>query len=297
MKTLLEYINESIQIIEGGHAVECNPIPAYITPLVYKEIEDKILKYNKDIKLAPLGSIGKKFDDDFNGDIDIAINITDKDKLIEMINNVFPNCEINPNTMRNIVSIGYPYNKEGKSGIGQVDFMMTNNMKWTKWRFDSPNLKTGESKYKAKPKIFLLQHMVSSIPVKDAKTEYFEDGVTVKRKWKYTFNEEGVFKQLVDFTGKKGPLKNGKKLKEFESLITNDPDNVMRFIFGDNYDPKDFVSAERLWKALHSDKWPWGKEACEFTEKRFYEEYINNPKIDVKVDPKDFPLQYYKNNK
>lgn len=293
MKSLVNYICESISVLEGGHAVTANPIPAYITPLVYSEIEEKIHGYDSGIQMAPLGSIGKKFDDQFNGDIDIAIDIDSKDELLKMIKIVFPKCEINDHTTPKIVSIGYPYDKEGKSGIAQVDFMFTDNINWTKWRFSSPDMKRGESKYKAAPKVFLLQHIVSSIPVKDAKDEYFDDGVTVKCHWRYAFNQEGVFKQLVDYTGKKGPLKNGKKLKEFESLVTNDPVNVMRFIFGDKYDEADFKSAEALWKALHSDKWPWGEEACMHAEERFYKEYVRNPKAEVKVDPEDFPLKYY----
>ena len=286
------YLNNIIN--EGGNAVKCNPISAYITPLGYKEIESKIIKYDKNIEIAPLGSLGKKPDDQYNGDIDIAINITNKEILIKMLKDIFGGCELNPNTMQNIVSIGYPYNMKGKSGIAQVDFMLTNNIEWTKWRFSSPDLKNKESKYKAAPKVFLLQHMVSAIPVKDAKDEYFEDGKTLKRHWRYAINQYGVFKQLIDYTGKKGPLKNGKKLKEFEQLVSDDPETVMKFIFGDNYDKNDFKSVERLWKALHSDRWPWGKEACKKTEERFYKEYVRNPKMPVQVDADDFPLKYYK---
>lgn len=294
MKSLVEYIHT---ILESGHAVTAQPIPAYITPLIYKEIEDKVHAWKSTIKMAPLGSIGKKRDDDFNGDIDIAIDIENKDSLIEMIKEVFPDSELNPNTTPKIVSINYEWNKEGKSGLAQVDFMFTNNIDWAKWRFSSPDLKNGESKYKAAPKVYLIQHIVSSIPVKDAKDEYFEDGVTVRKHWRYAFNQEGVFKQLEDYTGKKGPLKNPKKLKEFEELVSNDPVNVMRFIFGDNdIDPKVFNSVESLWKAIHSDKWPWGKEALERTEKRFYMEYINDPKCEVPVKAEDFPCTYYEDD-
>ena len=80
MKSLVQFIKESL-INEGGNAVTANPIPAYITPLLYKEIEDAILKENPDIKMVPLGSVGKKNDDQFNGDIDIAINIDNKEEL------------------------------------------------------------------------------------------------------------------------------------------------------------------------------------------------------------------------
>ena len=81
MKTLLEYINESI-LNEGGNAVKTsNPIPAWVAPKVYEEIEAAIKKVAPDIKMAPLGSLGKKKDEDFTGDIDIAIEIMDRIRL------------------------------------------------------------------------------------------------------------------------------------------------------------------------------------------------------------------------
>ena len=84
MKSLVQFIKESL-INEGGNAVTANPIPAYITPLLYKEIEDAILKENPDIKMVPLGSVGKKNDDQFNGDIDIAVKINTKKELITIL--------------------------------------------------------------------------------------------------------------------------------------------------------------------------------------------------------------------
>ena len=85
MRSLTEYIQF---VLESGHAVQATPIPAYITPLVYKEIEDKVHKWNSKINLAPLGSIGEKFDDQFNGDIDIAIDIPNREELLNMVKTV-----------------------------------------------------------------------------------------------------------------------------------------------------------------------------------------------------------------
>lgn len=250
MKSLVQFIKESL-INEGGNAVTANPIPAYITPLLYKEIEDSILKENPDIKMVPLGSVGKKNDDQFNGDIDIAIKLDNKKELSELIDKVFPNLEKNPNTTPTIVSISYPYNKEGKTGNAQVDFMIVKDIDFAKFFYHSPNFKNNESKFKGATRAKMLSIIVSCIPVEDAKDEYFEDGKTVKKHWKYTFNTEGVFRQLLDYTGKKGPLKNPKKIKEFEKLIVNDPDNCIKFIFGDNGKIEDCNSAESLWKAVH----------------------------------------------
>ena len=271
MKSLVQFIKESL-INEGGNAVTANPIPAYITPLLYKEIEDAILKENPDIKMVPLGSVGKKNDDQFNGDIDIAIKLDNKKELSELIDKVFPDLEKNPNTTPNIVSISYPYNKEGKSGNAQVDFMIVKDIDFAKFFYHSPDFKKNESKFKGATRAKMLSIIVSCIPVEDAKDEYFEDGKTVKKHWKYTFNTEGVFRQLLDYTGKKGPLKNPKKVKEFEKLIVNDPDNCIKFIFGDNGKIEDCNSAESLWKAVHNKNKFKFQDVVKKIEDRWFDE-------------------------
>ena len=271
MKSLIQFIKESL-INEGGNAVTANPIPAYITPLLYKEIEDAVLKENPDIKMVPLGSVGKKNDYQFNGDIDIAIKIDNKEELNKLIDKVFPDLEKNPNTTSSIVSVSYPYNKEGQSGNAQVDFMIVKDIDFAKFFYHSPDFKKNESKFKGATRAKMLSIIVSCIPVEDAKDEYFEDGKTVKKHWKYTFNTEGVFKQLLDYTGKKGPLKNPKKVKEFEKLIYNDPENCVKFIFGDNGKIEDCNSAESLWKAVHDKNKFKFQDVVKKIEDRWFDE-------------------------
>ena len=286
MKNLTQFIIESLKIFEGGNAVTANPIPAKIAPKVYKEVETALLKYDNSLKLAPLGSLGKKKDDDFNGDIDIAIEIT-RPELEEIIKNVFDGYEVNWKTMGDIISISYPYNIDGYSGNAQVDFMIVKNLEWAKWRFDSPNLKTGESKYKAAAKVRLLAIIVAEIPVTDENVEYFDDNVTIRKAYKYTFNNDGIVKQLLDYTGKKGPLKNPKKIKEFEKFISNNPKEVMKFIFGDNAKESDFKSAESLWKAIHDPNKFKYQDVVPKIKERFYKEVIDADSS-LKIDKNDF---------
>lgn len=292
MKRLIEVIKESI-IQEGGNAVKSNPIPALIAPKVYDEIEKKVHSISKfkDIDIAALGSIGKKADDQTNGDIDVAVKVDTKDELNEIVDTCFGDCEINYNTMKTITSFGYPYDIDGYKGIAQVDFMIVHNMDWAKAYYHSPNLKTGESKYKGAIRTNALNDVVSCIPVPDVKDEYFEDGKTVKKHWKYTFNTEGIFIQLVDFCGKNGkPIKTGKKLKEFEKLVTNDPINLVRFLFGDNGTLDDINSAESIWKAVHDPKkFSWGDDVVKAFEKKFLED----PKVKDIINKKDFPCKFY----
>ena len=260
MKTLRQYILEHLIINEGGNAIESNPIPAVIAPKIYDEIENII-----------------------NQNIPSEVNT--------IVDTCFSDCEINYNTMKTITSIGYKYDIDGYKGIAQIDFMIVKNMDWAKAYYHSPNLKTGESKYKGMVRTTLLNDIISCLPVKDVKDEYFEDGVTVKRHWKHTFNTEGIFIQLVDYCGKNGkPVKNGKKLKEFEKFITNDPLNMVRFVFGDKGEISDINSAESLWKAVHDEsKFTWGKDVIKNIEEKF----INDPTVKDKINVEDFPCKYY----
>lgn len=292
MKHLITYIKEAL-VVEGGNAVKADPIPAVIAPKVYDEIEKKVHSISKfkDIDMAALGSIGKKADDQTNGDIDVAIKVETKDELNEIVDTCFGDCEINYNTMKTITSFGYPYNIDGYKGIAQVDFMIVKKMDWAKAYYHSPNLKTGESKYKGAVRTAALSCVISCLPVPDVKDEYFEDGTTVKKHWKHTFNTEGVFIQLIDYCGKNGkPVKNGKKIKEFEKLVTNDPTNLVRFIFGDNGTIEDINSIESIWKAIHDPKkFNWGDDVLAAIEKKI----IEDPGLEGKLNKEDFPCKFY----
>ena len=241
--------------------------------------------------MAALGSIGKKADDQTNGDIDVAVKVETKDELNEIVDTCFGDCEINYNTMKTITSFGYPYDIDGYKGIAQVDFMIVKKMDWAKAYYHSPNLKTGESKYKGAVRTAALSCVISCLPVPDVKDEYFEDGVTVKKHWKHTFNTEGIFIQLIDYCGKNGkPVKNGKKVKEFEKLVINDPTNLVRFIFGDNGTLDDINSIESIWKAIHDPKkFNWGDDVLAAIEKKI----IEDPGLEGKLNKEDFPCKFY----
>ena len=150
--------------------------------------------------------------------------------------------------------------------------MIVKDIDFAKFFYHSPNFKNNESKFKGATRTKMLSIIVSCIPVEDAKDEYFEDGKTVKKHWKYTFNTEGVFRQLLDYTGKKGPLKNPKKVKEFEKLIYNDPENCVKFIFGEKGKVEDCNSAESLWKAVHDKNKFKFQDVVKKIEDRWFDE-------------------------
>lgn len=302
----------------SGHAVHCQPIKMKYAEYTYKEIEYLIKKKYPDVKLCAIGSLGKKDEEVETGDIDIAIVCDSKEKVKDMLENTLGDCihEINMNTTPKVMSISYFIGNwsdaECKCPICvQVDFMLVDNLDWAKWRFQSPDLKNGESKYKADPKVFLQSYMVSAIPL-DMPVEYFEDGETVHIKYKYTLNQEGLYIQKLDYLGKRGkPVKT--PTRENYKYLGNNPKTIMKLIFpteciihatpdvleilNDDYITEKFVekafhSVEGLWKLLHKAH-PYGVNYVKDVEERFYKEYVNNPKSECQLDPNDFPCMYY----
>ena len=142
MKSLREYITESF-VYEGGNAVVCDKIPAAIAKELYEEIKNKVLTNTNGVEMRLLGSVGKKNLHDTHGDIDIAINITDLNELLSIINNVFPDVEYNKSP--GLVSIGYPFEYKGKQMVGQVDFMMQEDLDWAEFFYSSPDYTKNES--------------------------------------------------------------------------------------------------------------------------------------------------------
>ena len=307
MKSFVQFLKESLSINEGGNAVHADKIPTEIAPILYKEIEDKVKEAYPDVDMAALGSLGKKPAGQTTGDIDIAITIEGEENIRKLIEKLWPGYEIADRSAKGVVSWAYPWENNGKSGKAQIDFMSTNNMDWTKWRYDSPDYTKGESKYKAAVKDYILRGVLSAIPVKDAENEFFDDGKP-KKKWRHTFTVDGIFKKLESHEGQKGYKSTADTL--INELVTNDPKEVMKFIFPNGYKDSDFKSAESIWKAIHSDKWVWGNEALEYAERNFFERYVylrEKKKKDgtivmcsvkgadsIIIDPKDFPCTIYK---
>lgn len=285
----------------SGHAVNCQRIKMRDAEECYKMIEKDIKEKYPELELCPIGSLGKKAPDAETGDIDIAVVIDSKEELKEILEKSLGTyiVEMNMNTTPKVMSIGYFYeylydNMENPENlIVQVDFMLVNNLDWAKWRFQSPDLKNGESKYKADPKVFLQSYMVSAIPL-DMPVEYFEDGETVHIKYKYTLNQEGLIIQKLDYLGKRGkPVKN--PTRELYKFVTNNPNVIMHLIFPNWIDkdmPTYFHSVEKLWESLHKYS-SYGKDYIYDVEKRFYEDYVNNPRSECQLDPNDFPCTYY----
>lgn len=266
MKGLVQYITEHL-INEGGNAVECERIPAEIAMKLYKDIETLIKTNYRGVDTRVLGSVGKKKAGDTNGDIDIAINMKTREEVLDMVQTLFPDCEYA--LMPGIVSIGYKYEYKGRPMIGQVDFMVQDDLDWAEFFYSSPNYINDESQFKASVRNHFLSIVVSCVPTEEEPTM---DGDNFVTKWKHTLSANGLSKQFLDYRGKKGLLKNPKKIKELEKFITKNKDVLAEFLFK-KPNLKDFNSIESLWRAVHSTNFKY-PHICSLIDERFKDEVL-----------------------
>lgn len=274
MKSLSKYILESL-INEGGNAVKCERIPAEVALKLYKDIEAVVTSKFHGVELRVLGSVGKKKAGDTNGDIDIAINVTDVDKLMNIINVCFPNCEVNPSFGIGIVSIGYQYTYKGRNMVGQVDFMCQEDLDWAEFFYSSPDYTKDESLYKASLRNALMSLVVSEIPTREEPTMI--DG-QYETRYKHNLSMLGLSKQFLDYRGKKGLLKNPKKIKEMERFITKNKYELVEFMFNSR-DLSIVNSLESLWNAVHGSLFRY-PEVVKNIEERFFKEVLEANGLD-----------------
>ena len=264
-------------ILEGGHAVEASPIPAEMSLPLYEEVKHKLVAVQKDLNdhMAVLGSVGKKKVGDFNGDIDIAVEY-ERTKFEAALKKALPNVDYAKSSMPNIISINYRYEYRGTDMYAQIDFMIVDDLEWAEFIYSSPNFIENESHYKAALRNHLLGIMVSEIPVSEL--PQMNDLGEIETKWKHSLNFAfGVTKQFLDYRGKNGLVKNPKKVKEFEQVITKNKKDFINLLFKDGKD-EDFRSLETVWKALH-DKYKY-RDKIKDIENRFFVEVLERNGLD-----------------
>lgn len=275
MISLKEFIKECL--LEGGHAVTASPIPANMSMGIYREIEDKLIDTNSSLKghMGVLGSVGKKKTGDFNGDIDIAVEF-DRGQFENVLKKAFPDAEYAKSSLPNIISINYPYDYNGTIMYAQVDFMIVEDIEWAMFIYNSPDYTKNESQYKAALRNHLISIMVSEIPVEEQ--PQVNDNGDVETKWKHSLNFAfGVTKQFLDYRGKNGLLKNPKRIKEMEQIITKNKKDFINLLF-DGGNDSDFNSLESIWKALHNKyKYP---QKIKDIEERFFTEVLERNGLD-----------------
>lgn len=249
-------------LLEGGHSfsdvvgIEQNEVPATL-----KNVEKTVLKKlgleGLGVDAELLGSAGKKKQGDLSGDLDIAVSIDQ----IASANNISLS-EVPQWTEKKLKSLGYdiapargftqvsiPFPISGRENeVVQVDLMFSTSLEWSKFAYHSPNFAKGESKYKGTYRNVLLGTVVGVLDKKVLKKIGDEDAEVEKYALRL---DSGVFKTVKSFVGKSGSIvKTGKVLRQFDKMITNVPDDFVKFLFGDKYGASDVDTYEKVYDLI-----------------------------------------------
>lgn len=264
---------------EGGNAV-----PGVVG--IYQEnsiatVNDIIKNYAPLLKItkedmAILGSTGKKAPNALSGDIDIAISapallknnkLNSFNEIIDFIVAAAKKLGHAYRDMRNIgiVSIGYPIvNIDGKQPnmFVQLDFMVVESVKYASWSYFSPSYLQSQLKglYRNEVNIAVAKYAgfnVSKIHVDNTPIEW-------DRMW---FDlKSGLLKggqTLVSpKTGKivKSPTVTSKE------HVTDDPDTIVKTLYGDKYTANDILTFEQAFAAVMSPAFPHKKHRKDILE-------------------------------
>jgi len=255
--------------------VETEPISAKIAPKIQQEIIDKILQRFPELGILPIGSVGKKKDDDFNGDIDIAILCNNIDELQWMVKEVFGYLDSYTIESYYIISIKYPYEYEGMKKYVQCDFMIMWDKEYTAFRYYCPDYRKDESHYKVGAKIMFANMVLNHCLEKNQNLPEGQLG-------KFDFRPTALYRWVYDI----------KNLLYKEEYVTSNPKEIASYAFKDS-DVNHFNSVETLWAAVHdSDVFKY-IEQTPIIEQNFFRNCFR--KGWTSIIPENFKLEYNTN--
>lgn len=251
-------------LIEGGNAVEeARPLKQDEVIETYKWVEKNVFSKlgldGEGIDAIPIGSYGKKPQDVTSGDIDIAVSI-DKlagangiaiEDVLEWLDNKLKSLGYSTKMARGFVqvSFGAPVSGNFKNGVAQVDLMLSGNLDWSRFMYHSPNFIESESKYKGMYRNTLLMSIVSESMREVTKST--PSGEVEEYKSYVIRLEKGIYQVAKTFMGKKGSLvKTATLLHDQDKFITNTPEEVVKFAFGETVQPSDVMTFENTWKLV-----------------------------------------------
>lgn len=209
---------------------------------------------------AIIGSAGKKLVDQTSGDIDLAVSA---DKIaghlgVSLNNTLFALNDklksIGYSTQMvigfNQVSIGVPINGDSKNGIGQLDFMISTDLEWTKFIYHSPDFREAGVKYKGAYRNLLLMAAIGKSFFEITKTT--DKGETAEFKALVVRVNQGIVQVRKTFEGKRGLIKTAQLLKQYDKEITREPQKVVDLLFNGGHRPSDIDTYEKLLSLLES---------------------------------------------
>jgi len=239
---------------------------------------------------AVIGSAGKKLPSDTSGDIDIAVSAdkiagslgTSLQKAVFDLNDKLKSMGYDTKLAPafNQVSFGAPIGGDYKNGVGQVDLMLTDDLDWSKFIYHSPDFRKAESKYKGAYRNLLLMSAIGQC-FREIISETDEGDIKEYEAFVIRLNQ-GIVKVRKSFEGKKGLLKNPQLLKEFDKLVTREPQEVVNLLFTGEQKPSDVDSYEKLKALLESGNFRFPQKLSAIMEE--FKEKLEKAKLPLPSD-------------
>ncbi len=229
----------------------------------------KALKISKN-DIASLGSTGKKAPGQKSGDIDLAISapallksnkINSLGQLMDHIVDTVKKLGYAHRDLRNlgIISLGYPIaNVDGKQSneIVQLDLMVVDSVDYAKWAYFSPSYLQSNLKglYRNELNIAVAKYAGFDVSKIDTETK---QPIEWKRLWFDLGSGLHKGKQTV-LSVKTGKVTKTPRALEKE-LVTNNPDEIVAFLYGDRYKASDILTFEQALAAVKAQTFPHAK--------------------------------------
>jgi hypothetical protein len=259
VKLFEQFINESGNSIDNAVPFKQDQVEPTIS-WVEKNVFPQIGLVGLSDDAAVLGSAGKKLADQTSGDIDLAVS-ADKiaghlgvslEKVLFALNDKLKEMGLSTKiaTGFNQVSFGAPIGGDPKNGVGQVDLMLSTDLDWSRFIYHSPDFRTAESKYKGAYRNLLLMAAVGKSFFEATKKT--DKGETAEYKAYVVRLNQGIVEVRKSFEGKKGLRKTAELLKEYDKLITKEPQGVVDLLFNGGHKPSDIDTYEKLYSLLTS---------------------------------------------
>jgi hypothetical protein len=273
VKLFEQFISESGNSIENAKPFQQDQVQPTVDWLV-KNVFPQIGLNGIDDDAAVIGSAGKKLPEQTSGDIDIAVSAdkiagflgtslqTVLYSLDAKLKSMGYTTKLAPGFTQ--VSIGAPIGGDFKNGVGQVDFMLTNDLEWSRFIYHSPDFRTAESQYKGAYRNMLLMAAMGKSFFEV--TQQTDKGEVAEYKAYVVQLDNGIVEVRKTFMGARGLGKTAKKLKEYDRFITNTPQKVIDLLFNGNHKPSDIDTYEKLKGLLDSNEFKFPNKLAEIME-------------------------------
>jgi hypothetical protein len=259
VKLFEQFILESGNSVDGAIPFKQDQVMPTVDWVV-KNIFPELGLVGLDDDSAILGSAGKKLADQTSGDVDLAVS-ADKiaghlgvslDKTLFALNDKLKSMGYSTKMAVgfNQVSIGVPIAGDPKNGVGQLDFMLSTDLDWSKFIYHSPDFRAAESKYKGAYRNLLLMATIGKSFFEITKST--DKGEVAEYKAYVVRLNQGIVEVRKSFEGKKGLVKTAQLLKQYDKEITREPQKVVDLLFNGGHKPSDIDTYEKLLSLLQS---------------------------------------------